>query len=223
MAYFPFYIDIKDKKCLVVGGGNIAFQKIKVLLQFEVNITVISTQICEEIQAIVKELEESEELEESKKVILNYKQIEDSDIKDYFFVIAATNDRDLNTHISALCKKENILVNVVDVQEECDFIFPSIIKEGNMTISISSGGQSPALSIRIKEKIKSVIPEYYPRLLDFLGEQRNNIHNKIKMQQTRKKVYNEIIAYVEQNHGNISHEEINQIILKYEKLQEGEM
>ena len=109
MAYFPFYIDIENKKILVVGGGTVALRKIEKLMPFSPDITVVAPKICDEIKA------------------LNVKIIDrkfcDSDLDGAFCVVSATDDESLNGRIFQLCNEKNILVNTVDDKEKCGFIF----------------------------------------------------------------------------------------------------
>lgn len=109
MAYFPFYIDIKDKKILVVGGGKVALRKVEKLLQFEPKITVVAPFICDEIRKLGVSIIE--------------RKFIDSDIDNIFCAISATDDEVVNGHIFKLCSEKNILVNTVDDKDKCGFIF----------------------------------------------------------------------------------------------------
>ena len=215
MAYFPIYIDLKDKKCVVVGGGRIALRKIELLHQFGAKITVIAPFICDDIYNNYLD-------DNSIHITLINRDFLDSDICDAEIVVAATDDEKLNSHISDLCKKRNLPVNVVDVKEECTFIFPAMIKKGELVISISTGGSSPAMASKIRENIESVIPDYYSGLIEFLGDYRDYIKSEIHSQEQRKKVYNEFIEIVEKNQENMSIDSINKVIDKYKILQEGD-
>ncbi len=206
MAYFPFFIDISDKVCIVVGGGRIAFRKIEVLSKFNAKIIVIASNICEEI-CLLKEV--------SEQIVLNKRDFLDEDILQAEFVIAATDDESLNSHISGLCKKNSILVNVVDVKEECSFVFPAIVKKEELVIAISTGGNSPAMAAKIKKDIQRVIPDYYGELISILGEYREYIKNEINDIENRKEIYNELIHIAELNKENITFESIQDIVKKY--------
>lgn len=215
MAYFPFYVDIKGKNCLVVGGGKIALQKIQVLISFEVFIKVISPYISKEI------LDIKDYVSDEKMLLLN-RNFQESDIDGCLFVVAATDDSAMNAQIAKLCRDRNILVNVVDLKEECSFIFPAVIKKKDLVIAVSSSGTSPALTVKTKKKIEMAIPDFYPDLLETLGEKRNMIRARITDQQTRKKVYQEIIALAENIEGNITENEIESIITGYLLSKKGE-
>lgn len=117
MGYFPFFIDIKGKRGLVVGGGRIAAHKVEKLRPFGAKLTVIAPVI-------------RKELIEDKSIICLEREFEDSDIREQFFVIAASDNRELNAHIGHICREKGILVNVVDDRENCGFLFPALVKEG---------------------------------------------------------------------------------------------
>lgn len=204
MVYFPFYMDISDKKCLVVGGGKIASRKVEVLIQFDIEIKVIATSICDEINKL-----------NNNKLTICKRNFMDEDIRNADFIIAATNNNELNTHISDICKKNNILVNVVDVKEECNFIFPAIIKREELVIAISTGGNSPAMAAKIKKNTELAIPDYYGDLIETLGECREFIKNEIANSEIRKQVYNELIKIGEINNGKLTFEMIKEVASKF--------
>jgi len=225
MAYFPIYIELKDKKCVVVGGGKVALRKIEILHQFGAKITIVAPFICDDIYKIEDNtnLEDNIPLEDKDiHITLVKRKFVDLDISEAELVVAATDDEKLNSYISAICKDKNLLVNVVDVKDECSFIFPAIYKKGELVISVSTGGSSPLMAARIRENIESVIPDYYSSLIEFLGDHRDYIKSEIHSQELRKKVYNEFIEIVEINRGYMSLDMINKVIDKYKILQEGD-
>ena len=136
MAYFPFFVDIKNKDCLVVGSGSVALRKIEQLLSFEACVTCISPGNIE-IDAVN---------------FIN-REFKDSDLDNRFIVIACSDNHSLNKHIGRLCREKGIAVNVVDDKEECSFIFPSIIKNGDITAAFSSNGNNPVICKYLKERI----------------------------------------------------------------------
>ena len=120
MAYFPFYMDITDKLWVIVGGGTIALHKIKILIEFGATMMVIAPDIQEDIRWLHLQGEQNKQY----KIEIWERDFEDSDLQRADYVIAATDDNQLNSHIAELCRAQNKLVNVVDVKEECSFIFP---------------------------------------------------------------------------------------------------
>lgn len=211
MAYFPFYVDISDQNCLVVGGGKIAYRKIEILSKFNVRIKVIAPNICNQIYGLESETNKNNR----EQIIIINREFEDEDIGDMDFVIAATDNELLNSHISKLCKINNKMINVVDVKEECSFIFPAIIKMEDMVVGISTGGNSPAMAAKIKKEIQKSIPGFYGELIEFFGENRDYIKNEVSVSKYRKKVYDELIELANLRGGNITRKDLKSIVDKY--------
>jgi siroheme synthase-like protein len=213
MSYFPFFIDVQDKAFLVVGGGRIAYRKVEVLSQFEVKINVTAAKICEEISVLKNISDEGNDLR--KQILLNEREFVDDDIFTADYVVAATDDEKLNSYIAELCRKNNKLVNVVDVKEECSFVFPAIIKKEELVIAVSTGGNSPAMAAEIKRKIQSEIPDYYGELIECLGLYREYIKSNVDLPENRIKVYKELIGLAELQEGNVTFEQIQNTVTKY--------
>jgi siroheme synthase-like protein len=213
MAYFPLFMDIINKKSVVVGGGKIALRKVEILAQFQPSITVIAPEFCDEMKRLEKEF--------TCLTFIN-RAVIDEDLMDADLVVAATDHVTVNTHISQVCKEKNIPINVVDVPEECTFIFPAIVKRDHLVIAVSTGGNSPSMAARIRKEIEEVIPEYYGELIELFGEYRDLIKDEIHLPQYRVRIYNELID-IAKNHGNnITKELIMQTIDKYKSYEEGD-
>ena len=180
MAYFPFFIDIKDRKILIVGGGNVALRKAEKLLPFDAEITVVAPSICYEFS----------ELPGVRLVWRNYR---DSDLYNAFAVIAATNDRVLNSHIYELCTQLGILVNTVDDPENCGFYFPAIVKKNNVTVGISTGGKSPVFARYIKEKAETILDEKTLAAGKIIARYRPLIKQKYTTEEQRKNAANALL------------------------------
>lgn len=207
MAYFPFFIDIQDKHCLVVGGGMVALRKVKVLLQFGVYITVVAPVICKEL----KELEGTEG-----KLILLEREFMTTDISQSFFVVAATNDAVVNEAISVLCKQANILVNVADSKEKSNYLFPSILKRGDMVVGTSTSGNSPDVAKWIRTTLETAIPDYVADLSESLGEYRSVIKERIASEEARKKAFKELLYIGMKAEGKVDENMVQQVIQKYQ-------
>ncbi len=208
MAYFPFLIDITDKVCVIVGGGKVAFRKAKKMLDFDARVSVIAPQICNQLYLL-------EETNDNFKVVV--REFKDEDILEADIVIVATDSEDTNSHISKLCKDKNILVNVADMKEECSFIFPSIIRDEELIIAVSSGGNSPATTAFIKNKVREAIPDYYGKMISELGDYRDYIRKLVGDGESRKKIYYELVKYGDSHNGDIPVEIIKQEVNKYYK------
>ena len=135
MSYFPVFIKFDKKKILLVGGGNIALRKLKYLLEFTNNITLISTEYIEEIKELIQ----------NKSLSFKEESYKNADAKGFDIVIAAVDSIHLQELIYKETREYNCLYSCVDIQEYCDFIFPAYIKKGDLSIAISTGGSSPAI------------------------------------------------------------------------------
>src|SRR5512135_3514464 len=149
--YYPVNLDLKNKPCVVVGAGSVAQRKVKRLLACGARVSVISPQA---VAALGR-------LSDQGKIRLVDRKVRCGDLRGAALVIAASCDRSANALASSFCRKNNILVNVVDSPSECNFILPSIMKKGNLSISVSTGGLSPALSKKIRRDLEEKFgPEY---------------------------------------------------------------
>jgi precorrin-2 dehydrogenase/sirohydrochlorin ferrochelatase len=157
MKYYPIYLDLRDRPCLIVGGGHVAERKTLSLLEAGANVTVISPSLTQKLQG----------LSQSGKITHLPKTFDDKDLTTALLVIAATDSREVNSSIGRLCKKRNILVNVVTPQDESSFIVPSVVERGDLLIAVSTSGMSPALSKKIRQELEA---RYGPEYGAFLGK-----------------------------------------------------
>lgn len=154
MEYLPIFIHIKNRPCLVVGGGSIAARKVALLRKAQAEVTVVSPVLCDELHQLHKE-----------NLIQHIaREFEDYDLESCVLVIAATDQRAVNEHVSALAKQLRLPVNVVDNPDLCSFIMPSIIDRSPVVIAVSTGGSSPVLARLIRTKLEGSIPAAYGHL-----------------------------------------------------------
>lgn len=176
MSYFPFFVDLQDAPALIVGGGTVALRKAEKLLPYGAEVTVIAPEICAELKALPVKTEQ------------RCFQAEDID-EHWQLVVAASDDVGANRLIARLCREQRIPVNVVDVQEECSFVFPCLIQRGKLSIGISSSGSSPTLAIHLKNQVSQLIPDQVEELLDFLEAQRKWVRAEIPTEPQRARLY----------------------------------
>jgi len=148
MGYFPAFLQMNNKKVLLVGGGNIALEKLEKLLDFTKDIKIIALDFSASIQELI----------EQKGLESEVRAYEKGDIKECSIVIVAVDDIALQAEIFEESKNYKCLCNAVDSVDYCDFIFPSYVKEDDLTIAISTSGTSPAFAKHFKHYIKGVIP-----------------------------------------------------------------
>lgn len=180
MAYFPFYIDIKDKKILVVGGGKVALRKVEKLLPFESEITVIAPFICDEIKKLGFSIIE--------------RKFIDSDLDNIFCAISATDDEAVNGRIFKLCSEKNILVNTVDDKDKCGFIFPALVNKNGITAGITSSGKSPIYAKYIRERLENLLDDDNADITETLFKYRKRIKSEIRNEADRKIVFERLLA-----------------------------
>ncbi len=206
MGYFPFFVDLSGRKCLIVGGGTIALRKAQSVLEYGAVVHVVAPHICVEFSLLKEKYGSDIELFE--------REFDKKDIEDKFFVVAATNDERVNKKVSEICFDKNILVNTVDRKEYCNFYFPSIIKDGDIVVGVSSGGNSPVLARELRKKIENVIPKNLDNINRWLGEIRPYIKEKITDERERKKYFEKIYAECERKGDVLSEEELNSVLVK---------
>jgi uroporphyrin-III C-methyltransferase/precorrin-2 dehydrogenase/sirohydrochlorin ferrochelatase len=165
MKYFPVFLNISGKHCLVVGAGGIAVRKVELLLKADARIRVVA----KEVGASISALQQEHEFE-----CLN-RDFENSDLEDIELVIAATDDRDLNSRISNLARERHIPVNVVDNPDLCSFIMPSIVDRNPVQIAVSTGGASPVLARMLRSHLESTIPAAYGELAKLCDNHRDQV------------------------------------------------
>ena len=172
MKYFPFFLQLDQLPCLIVGGGSVAERKLDLLIKAKADITVISLAFSDYILDLAK----THNIRCVKKEYSN-KILEENK---YNFVISATNDVSLNERVAKDCKKYNIIVNVVDQPEICDFIFPSILERGDITVAVSTGGASPVLARVLRTKLETMVPGSYGKLAEIVSANRIKVREKMK-------------------------------------------
>lgn len=168
MNYLPIFIDIKQKPCLVVGGGDIAYRKMSLLLKANAQVTCVDQSACANVQALA----------DQDKITLIKRNFEVSDITSQALIISATNNTQVNAQVSQLAHSANIPVNVVDSPDLCSFIMPSIVDRSPIIIAISSAGKTPVLARLIRAKLESTIPHAYGKLAELAGSFRDQVKAK---------------------------------------------
>ncbi len=184
MSYFPFMIELNNERCLIAGGGTVAYRKVCSMLEFGAVVTVVSPEFCPELLELA---------DYSGRLTLIKRCVQPQDIDDAFVVIMATDDEKVNHDMAELCRQKRILVNVVDVKADCGFYFPAIIKDKEVVISVSTGGQSPVLAGTIKRNIESHLDRSYGDIAERMGELREQIKAQIDGEEERKKAFQQMV------------------------------
>lgn len=174
-------LNLKDKRVVVIGGGNVAFRKTSSILEYGASLQVVSPEFIESFYSIrdkVQLIKESYRTE----------HIHKADI-----VIAATSRTEMNKEILNYCKSNNILCNCADDGDSSDFTIPSSMKRGDLTIAISTEGKSPALAARIKRDLEQKYSEEYEEYIRLLGEIRQLVLEKCSEEAIKREILREVI------------------------------
>lgn len=172
---FPIMLNIHGRKCTVIGGGNVAERKVKTLLKYGADVTAVSPVFKDDFPN-VKRLE---------------KEYSSNDIENSFLVIAATDNKEVNQTVYNDAKKRNVLVSLSDDTEHSDFILPSSKTYGDIMISVSTSGKSPALAKKIN-KIKSSDLEFYASILPIIEKYRRILISENR--DTKSKILNFMVS-----------------------------
>lgn len=162
---YPIFLNLQEKRCLVVGGGEVALRKIQSLLKGGARVAVVAPSATESMRQMAS----------SGQIVLSLREYRESDLEGAFLVIAATNDRKINSTVSVDARRRGVLVNVVDSPGECDFYVPSVVVRGDLVLAISTGGKSPALARKIREDLERAYGPEYDRFLSLMGIVRRKV------------------------------------------------
>jgi precorrin-2 dehydrogenase/sirohydrochlorin ferrochelatase len=159
MNYYPICLQIEGRQCLVVGGGKVAERKARGLLDSGAKVTVISPELTEGLH----------KLQAAGEIIWQPRGYQGDDVAGFFLVMAATDDSAVQDQIHADAARLNILLNVADVPEKCNFILPALVKRGALTLAISTSGKSPALAKTLRQKLEVWLGPEYELLTEVMG------------------------------------------------------
>jgi len=165
MAYYPVFIKLDGETALVVGGGRVAQRKIETLLEYGASVRIVSKELTGKLKQFI----------ESGDIRHVGEKFESRHLDGAFMVIAATDDKKLNREISEAARKRGLLINAVDQPPDCNFIVPSIVKKGDLTIAISTSGKSPALAKKLREKMDGQFGSEYRTFLTLMGRLRKEV------------------------------------------------
>ena len=187
-SYYPVFLNLKGKKCIVVGGGRVAGRKVLSLLKSGADITVISPELTKRLKKeSVKRLNRSKG--SSGKIRHIPRKYKKGDLKNAFLVIAATDSNEINRRVS---EEAPYLVNVVDVPSMCNFIVPSVVKRGPLTIAISTSGVSPSIAKAVRKELEKLYGAEFGKRLASLKKIRSKAMAEIKDKKKRERFLKKI-------------------------------
>ena len=183
MRYYPIFLDIQNRHCLVVGGGSVGTRKAMMLLECGAMVSVVSIQATEKLQ----------ELSSNGKIRLARRPFKTSDLHGKFLVMGATDSSQINGQIYTEAQRLGVLCNIADHPEACDFILPAIVKRGDLTIAISTSGKSPAFSKKLRIDLEKEFGTEYADFLKLMGEIRKKLLSEDHESEAHKYLFEQLM------------------------------
>ncbi len=162
MGYYPIFLELRERRCLVIGGGTIAERKVHGLLAAEATVTVVSPQLT----ALLADWSQHGAIQH---IARSYQE---GDLRGYHLVFAATDDGAANVAVAREGREREIWVNAADDPAYCDFILPAVVQRGALSVAIATGGTSPALTRAIREELQEYFTADYSLLATVAAEVR---------------------------------------------------
>src|SRR5690606_18480407 len=184
MNYLPVFLQVQGQRCVLVGAGEVASRKAALLARTGALLVVVAPQIHEQIRELVQRHGGE----------IHQREFVDTDLEGAALVIAATNDHNVNRHVSGLARSRNIPVNVVDNPDLCSFIVPAIVDRSPVVVAISTEGSSPVFARQLKEKIEVLLPSTYGHLASLLGNLRERVKQTLKDAVLRRRFWEKLLS-----------------------------
>ena len=209
--YYPVNLNLKGRKCVVIGGGGVAERKVRRLLDCGAGVRIISPEITPGLKKLVK----------AKKIVFRNRRVSLKDISGAYLVVSAAGERKINSFVSSYCRRKGILINVVDSPRECSFILPSVVRRGDLSISISTAGIIPALSKKIRRDLEKIFGPEYAKLLKIMKELRPRAIRRIKDARSRKAFFEKaagsgVLKLLKKNKERQAREKLERILRNYD-------
>lgn len=204
MDYLPIFLDLKQQDCLVVGGGSVATRKVKLLLKAQANVSVVSPEISDAIETLVKQGH------------LHWVQstFKAEHITDQRLIIAATDNEHVNHLVHDVAKQKHILTNLTDNPDDSDFIFASVLDRSPIIVAVSSGGESPVLARNLRARLETLIPPAYSKLGELMGKYRETVKQKFGELRQRRQFWDTVLSGPIADHVMAGREGIAEQILQ---------
>lgn len=186
MEYYPVFLKLAGKKCLVVGGGSVAERKVEALARCGAEIHVVSPELTPGLQ----------QMSANGRIQHRAGFYRSDDLEEAFLVVSAANDDNVNRTVAADCAARNIMINVVDDPDRCSFVVPSVVHRGPFKLAISTGGNSPQLARVIREQLEKEFGPQYGDFVNFLGRIREQVRQNIGDPDRRREVLNNLVDKV---------------------------
>ena len=183
MKFYPAYLDLRGRTCVVVGGGQVAERKALALFDAGADLTIVSPRLTSVLQ----------DLAGRNKILHRNKHFEEQDVHGAFLVIAATDALSVNESVARVCRPLGILVNVATAPDSGSFIVPSVVERGDLLIAVSTCGDSPALARRVREELERTYGPEYGVFLEKMSVLRRLLMEKVAEEDVRRKVFQAVV------------------------------
>jgi len=204
--YYPISLQLEKRLCVVIGGGKIAEGKLPELLAAGAAVRLIAPSLTGKLRALA----------ENGEITYIPRSYRPGDLEGAFMVISATDQAEINQQVWQEAQSRQQLVNVVDDTPHCNFIAPSILRQGDLAIAISTAGNAPALAVRLRERLEREIGPHYAHFLRLAGRLRAPLAEHISDFETRKAIWyrlvdSDVLALLEQGDETSALQRISEI------------
>ncbi len=215
MSVFPMFIELEQEICLIIGGGPVALRKAETLLDMGAEVHVISREFVPELKALEKEgVLECHEISGGSLAAAVWLEthMKKEGIGSVAMLICATSDLEINHQMALWGKKNRIPVNSATSGEDCDFYFPSVVRRGNLTVGVSTGGRTPALAHLVNQQIQETLPDWYDVLETTGKSARKQVHRATENSLERKVIMQNVLKAALEDEGRLTPEDIARVI-----------
>lgn len=183
MDFYPIMVDMRNRPCTIIGGGAVAERKVATLLDSGACVKVISPVLTPTLR----------EWAEQGRIDIVARPYQEGDLADTFLAISATDDLTINEAAAIEATRRQILLNVVDIPQLCNFILPAVVKQGPLVIAVSTNGTSPAMAKKIRQQLERIFGAEYGVFLTMLGKLREQVKNSFNTQAERQQFWESLI------------------------------
>lgn len=183
MRYYPIGLDISGRRCLVIGGGEVGDRKAQRLLECGARVSIVGRELTPALAGLAQE----------GRIAHIPGDYDEEHLEGVFLVIGATDDRLVNERIYRDARKRGVLANIVDDPERCDFILPALCRQGDLVITVATGGKSPALAKKLRQELEERYGPEYEVLLKLMGELRSKIIDRGEGSDENRKLFETLV------------------------------
>ncbi|MBI9083889.1 MAG: bifunctional precorrin-2 dehydrogenase/sirohydrochlorin ferrochelatase [Desulfobacterales bacterium] len=183
MKYYPVNLDIENRDCLVVGGGQVGTRKVATLVDCGARVTLVSPEATLALKALA----------DTGRIAWRQRPYIEKDLDGMFLVIGATSDEPLNRRVHADAQRQNLLCNIADRPEICNFILPAVIRRGDLLIAVSTSGKSPAFAKRLRKSLERQFGTEYETFLQVMGIIRARLLAQAHAPEVHKPLFEQLI------------------------------